>query len=74
MIVVDTNIICYRYMASRHSEAANAAWATMSIGAPRLCRTICYVVVAARPKPTNPFVLQANHATRVGYAICESDE
>jgi len=27
MIVVDTNIICYRYMASRHSEAANAAWA-----------------------------------------------
>jgi predicted nucleic acid-binding protein len=27
MIVVDTNIICYRYMASRYSEAANAAWA-----------------------------------------------
>lgn len=27
MIVVDTNIICYRCMASPHSEAADAAWA-----------------------------------------------
>ena len=27
MICVDTNIICYRYMASPHSSAADAAWA-----------------------------------------------
>ena len=27
MICVDTNIICYRYMASPHSAAADAAWA-----------------------------------------------
>jgi predicted nucleic acid-binding protein len=27
MICVDTNIICYRYMASAHSGAADAAWA-----------------------------------------------
>ena len=27
MICVDTNIICYRYMASPHSPAADAAWA-----------------------------------------------
>ena len=26
MIVVDTNIICYRWMASAHSDAATAAW------------------------------------------------
>ena len=27
MIVVDTNIICYRWMASSRSEAAESAWA-----------------------------------------------
>jgi predicted nucleic acid-binding protein len=27
MICVDTNIICYRYMRSPHSAAADAAWA-----------------------------------------------
>ena len=27
MICVDTNIICYRYMASPHSPAADSAWA-----------------------------------------------
>ena len=27
MIVVDTNVICYRWMASAHSEAAERAWA-----------------------------------------------
>jgi predicted nucleic acid-binding protein len=27
VICVDTNIICYRYMASPHSAAADAAWA-----------------------------------------------
>lgn len=26
MIVVDTNIICYRWLASPHSEAADRAW------------------------------------------------
>ena len=26
MIVVDTNIICYRWLASSHSEAADKAW------------------------------------------------
>lgn len=26
MIVVDTNIICYRWMASPHANAADAAW------------------------------------------------
>jgi predicted nucleic acid-binding protein len=27
VIVVDTNVVCYRWMASPHSEAADQAWA-----------------------------------------------
>jgi predicted nucleic acid-binding protein len=27
MICVDTNIVCYRFMSSPHSQAADAAWA-----------------------------------------------